>query len=160
MSADTHEVYAVRYASHTRKRSENYIFGDPHDEMTSITYYVWVIKGRHGNFVIDTGFDAVAAKERGRTILHPVGEGLKALGVEPDTVANVIATHMHWDHAGNYDLFPKARYHIQDNMNPLCGARSTRRFNFSRWPNCWPGRPSKCRRSGKWGRRSRRRRRR
>ncbi|MFY9878086.1 MAG: hypothetical protein WA445_11925 [Pseudolabrys sp.] len=21
---------------------------------------------------------------------------------------------MHWDHAGNYDLFPNARYHIQD----------------------------------------------
>jgi hypothetical protein len=21
---------------------------------------------------------------------------------------------MHWDHPGNYDLFPQARYHIQD----------------------------------------------
>lgn len=42
MSDDIHEVYAVCYASHTRKRSENYIFGDPHDEMTSIAYYVWV----------------------------------------------------------------------------------------------------------------------
>jgi hypothetical protein len=46
MSDDIHEVYAVCYATHTRKRSENYIFGDPHDEMTSIAYYVWVIKGR------------------------------------------------------------------------------------------------------------------
>ena len=43
-----------------------------------------------------------------------MGEGLKALGVEPDKVDHVIATHMHWDHAGNYDLFPNARYHIQD----------------------------------------------
>src|ERR1035437_3083665 len=39
---------------------------------------------------------------------------LKALGVQPDKVKHVIATHMHWDHAGNYDLFPNARYHIQD----------------------------------------------
>lgn len=31
MSDDIHEVYAVCYATHTRKRSENYIFGDPHD---------------------------------------------------------------------------------------------------------------------------------
>ena len=73
-----------------------------------------MIKGPHGTFVCDTGFDDVAAKERGRKIIHPVGEGLKALGVEPDKVEHVIATHMHWDHAGNYDLFPNARYHIQD----------------------------------------------
>ena len=114
MSDDTHEVFAVAYASHARMRSENYIFGDPHDEMTSITYYVWVIKGPHGVFVVDTGFDEAAAKERGRTILHPVGESLKALGIDPSEVKNVVATHMHWDHAGNYDLFPNARYHIQD----------------------------------------------
>lgn len=37
-----------------------------------------------------------------------------ALGIRPDKVDHVIATHMHWDHAGNYDLFPNARYHIQD----------------------------------------------
>ena len=59
-------------------------------------------------------FDEAAAKERGRTIIKPVGEGLMALGIRPDKVEHVIATHMHWDHAGNYDLFPNARYHIQD----------------------------------------------
>jgi glyoxylase-like metal-dependent hydrolase (beta-lactamase superfamily II) len=114
MSDDIHEVYAIAYGSHPRLRSENYIFGDPHDEMTSLTYYVWAIKGPHGTFVVDTGFDEAAAKERARTILHPVGEGLKAIGIEPASVKDVIATHLHWDHAGNYDLFPNARYHIQD----------------------------------------------
>ena len=114
MSDDVHEVYAIKYASHARKRAENYIFGDPHDEMTSISYYVWVIKGPHGVFVCDTGFDEAAAKERSRKIIKPVGEGLKALGIEPDHVNHVIATHLHWDHAGNYDLFPNARYHVQD----------------------------------------------
>ena len=123
MSDDIHEVYAVRYASHARMRSENYIFGDPHDEMTSIAYYVWVIKGPHGVFVCDTGFDEKAAKERGRKIIKPVGEGLKALGVEPDHVDHVIATHMHWDHAGNYDLFPNARYHVQDTEMAYCTGR-------------------------------------
>jgi len=114
MSDDVHEVYAVCYGTHARKRSENYIFGDPHDEMTSIAYYVWVIQGPHGTFVCDTGFDEVAAKERARKITHPVGDGIKALGLQPDKIDHVIATHMHWDHAGNYDLFPNARYHIQD----------------------------------------------
>ena len=76
MSDDVHEVFAIKYASHARKRSENYIFGDPHDEMTSISYYVWVIKGPRGVFVCDTGFDEAAAKERARRIIKPVGEGL------------------------------------------------------------------------------------
>lgn len=114
MSDDVHEVYAVRYAEHSRKRSDNYIFGDPHDDMTAIAYYVWVIKGPHGTFVCDTGFDESASKERNRKITHPVGDSLKALGVDPDKVDHVIATHLHWDHAGNYDLFPHARYHVQD----------------------------------------------
>src|SRR5262245_44991736 len=111
MSGDIHEVYAVCYGTHASQRSENYIFGDPHDEMTSIAYYVWVIKGPHGTFVCDTGFDDAAAKERARKITHPVGEGLKAIGVQADKVDHVIATHMHWDHAGHYDMFHSARYH-------------------------------------------------
>ena len=86
MSDDIHEVYAVCYATHARKRSENYIFGDPHDEMTSISYYVWVIKGSHGAFVVDTGFDAAMATKRGRTIEKPVAEGLKAIDIAPDKV--------------------------------------------------------------------------
>jgi glyoxylase-like metal-dependent hydrolase (beta-lactamase superfamily II) len=111
---DTHEVYAVRYATHDRRSSENFLFGDPHDMMTSIFYYVWVIRGPHGVFVVDTGFDQKGADARRRKIVHSVGEGLKALGIDADKVGNVIVTHMHWDHAGNYDLFPNARYHLQD----------------------------------------------
>ena len=26
----------------------------------------------------------------------------------------IIISHMHYDHVGNYDLFPRARYHLQD----------------------------------------------
>jgi len=64
-----------------------------------------------------------------------VGEGLKALGVEPDKVEHVIATHMHWDHAGNYDLFPNARYHVQDTemayATGRCMCHQTLRIPFS-----------------------------
>jgi glyoxylase-like metal-dependent hydrolase (beta-lactamase superfamily II) len=78
MSDDIHEVYAVCYASHERKRSDNYIFGDPHDELTHIAYYVWVIKGPHGNFVIDTGFDDAArrrARQSRKRDRHPYALG-------------------------------------------------------------------------------------
>jgi glyoxylase-like metal-dependent hydrolase (beta-lactamase superfamily II) len=29
-------------------------------------------------------------------------------------VQSVIISHLHYDHCGNYDLFPQARYHLQD----------------------------------------------
>ena len=45
-------------------------------------------------------------------------EGLTALGIAPDKVDHVIATHMHWDHAGTHDLFPNARY-IYISRSPL-----------------------------------------
>lgn len=114
MSDDVHEIYAIRYARHERRSSENFIGGDPHDYLASLAYYVWVIVGPHGAFVVDTGFDAQAGTKRGRELLHAVGEGLQALGIAPETVRDVILTHLHWDHAGNHDLFPQARYHVQD----------------------------------------------
>jgi len=114
MSDDIHEIYAIRYAHHDRRSPENFIGGDPHDILQPLAYFVWVIVGPHGRFVVDTGFDERMARERGRTIVKPVGEGLAALDVNPDEVADVIVSHMHYDHSGNHDLFPRARYHVQD----------------------------------------------
>ncbi len=31
-----------------------------------------------------------------------------------DTIRDVIITHLHYDHAGNLDRFPNARFHLQD----------------------------------------------
>jgi glyoxylase-like metal-dependent hydrolase (beta-lactamase superfamily II) len=112
--SDVHEVYAIRYAHHDRRSPENFIGGDPHDVLQPLNYFVWAVIGPHGTFVVDTGFDRAMADRRGRTITAPVGEGLSALGIDPEAVAQVIVTHLHYDHCGNHDLFPRARYHLQD----------------------------------------------
>jgi glyoxylase-like metal-dependent hydrolase (beta-lactamase superfamily II) len=114
VSAAFHEVYAVRYAHHDRKAHENYIGGDPHDILQPLAYFVWVVRGSHGTFVVDTGFDAAMAATRGRVMLKPIGEGLAALGVDPDSVRDIVISHLHYDHCGNHALFPRARYHLQD----------------------------------------------
>src|SRR5262245_55059724 len=82
--SDLHEVYAVRYAHHDRKAQENYIGGDPHDILQPLAYFVWVIRGTHGTFVMDTGFDHAMAAKRGRVIVKPVADGLTAIGVDPE----------------------------------------------------------------------------
>jgi glyoxylase-like metal-dependent hydrolase (beta-lactamase superfamily II) len=111
---DQHEVYAIRYAHHDRKAAENFIGGDPHDVLQPLDYYVWAIVGTSRALILDTGFDAAMGKKRGREMIKPVHEGLHALGIDPGAVETVIVSHMHYDHVGNYDLFPRARYHLQD----------------------------------------------
>src|SRR5690606_754944 len=93
---------------------ENFLHGDPHDILQPLDYFVWAIVGSRRTFLVDTGFNEAMASARGRTIIKPVAEGLNALGIRPDTVEDVIITHLHYDHCGNHDLFPRARYHLQD----------------------------------------------
>src|SRR5580700_1029391 len=111
---DVHEIYAVRYGHHARRSPANFVGGDAHDILQPLDYFVWAIVGPSGTFVVDTGFDAEMAKKRGRTLLKPIGEGLQAISIAPETVENVIVSHLHYDHSGNHDLFPRARYHLQD----------------------------------------------
>src|SRR6266581_4228262 len=108
--------------------------GDPHDDSPMpLDYYVWAVKSPGRTFVIDTGFDEPMARKRGRTFLKSPGEGLKAIGIDPAKVPDVIITHMHYDHCGNHDLFPNARYHVQDREMQFCTGRQMS-HSFMRWP--------------------------
>ena len=133
-SSHTYRVYAVKYGHHERRSSENFIGGDSHDVPMPLDYFVWAVVGEDRAFVVDTGFDKAMGAKRGRQITRPIEQGLKAIGVDCSTVQDVILTHMHYDHAGNHDLFPKARYHIQDREMAYCTGRcmchSAMRFAF------------------------------
>ena len=41
-------------------------------------------------------------------------ESLTLLGVDAGGIRDVIITHLHYDHVGNFDLFPNATFHLQD----------------------------------------------
>ncbi len=114
MAEDIYEVFAVHYGHHDRPASDNYIGGDAHDVLEPLDYYVWAIVGENQTYVVDTGFDAAMGKKRNRTLVRPIADGLKAIGVGPDRVEDVIVSHLHYDHTGNYDMFPRAKYHLQD----------------------------------------------
>src|SRR5438132_9470581 len=94
MTADTYEVYAVRYAHHERRASENFYGGDPHDGPMPLDYFVWAILGESRTLILDTGFDAAMAKKRRREFLRPPRDGLMALGVDPDKVGDVIISDL------------------------------------------------------------------
>ncbi len=109
------QVHALRYAVHERLGAENFLrSNDLHDLPMPMDYFVWVLRSDDETIVVDTGFGEEQARRRGRTLLRTVGEALRMLGVEPENVDTVVITHLHYDHAGNLDLFPRARFHLQD----------------------------------------------
>jgi glyoxylase-like metal-dependent hydrolase (beta-lactamase superfamily II) len=125
MAESNYQVYAIKYAELARQASENFLDGDPHETANMpLNYYVWAIVAPDRTIVVDTGFGERVGTRRGRTITHPVNEGLAALGVEPTRVSDVIVTHMHYDHVGNDDLFAESTYHLQDDEMRYATGRS------------------------------------
>jgi len=118
VSAPQYEVYAIKYAHHERRASANFIGGDPHDGPMPLDYFVWLVRSTDGEnareVVVDTGFSAAVAKRRGREHLRCPAAALRLLGCNPDEVRDVVITHLHYDHVGNFDLFPRATFHLQD----------------------------------------------
>ncbi|MEQ6248180.1 N-acyl homoserine lactonase family protein [Sulfitobacter sp. HNIBRBA3233] len=114
MSPHAYEVYAVQYARSVRPVTDYYLGADPHDGSEPIFYYVWVLRRGSDVILIDTGFDAERARARKRDFLRCPIEALRALDIAPEDVGTVIITHLHYDHAGNMDKLPKARFVLQD----------------------------------------------
>ncbi|MGB3864269.1 MAG: N-acyl homoserine lactonase family protein [Xanthobacteraceae bacterium] len=109
-----YEVYAIRYATRSGQRPDHFIGGDLHHGPMPMDYFVWAIIGPGGPFVVDVGFSAEVSDRRKRTYLRSPVDGLKLIGVDAAEVRDVIVTHLHYDHAGNFDCFPKARFHLQE----------------------------------------------
>jgi glyoxylase-like metal-dependent hydrolase (beta-lactamase superfamily II) len=114
VSGPQYEVYAIKYAHHARRASENFIGGDPHDGPMPLDYFVWLIRGDGREIVVDTGFSSAMARKRGRDHLRCPTDGLKLLNCDAAKVKDVVITHLHYDHVGNFDLFPAATLHLQD----------------------------------------------
>jgi len=122
VSGPQYEVYAIKYAHHARRAAENFIGGDPHDGPMPLDYFVWLIRGEEREIVVDTGFSVPMAAKRQRDHIRCPTEGLALLDVDANKIKDVVITHLHYDHVGNFDLFPAATFHLQDlEMNYATG---------------------------------------
>jgi len=121
MSAPLYEIFALRYAHFAdRTQGSNLIFPDDHAAPMPLDFFVWAVRGGGRTIVLDTGFDAASAQRRNRVWLRSPIDALRGIGVDPSEVKDVVLSHMHWDHAGNWADFPKAKFHLQKEEMAYC----------------------------------------
>ena len=108
------QVHALKYADRNdRTRVESFMFDDNHDAPHPMDYFIWVLRRKDQVILVDTGYDAVEAKARGRPILRDPRDALAELGLQAEDITQLIITHLHYDHAGGLHLFPNATIHLQ-----------------------------------------------
>lgn len=114
MSLPEFEIYAIKYAERMGTRAGMFAGGDPHDGPMAMDYFLWALRSSDRTIVVDTGFCRSEGEGRGRTFLRTPEEALDLVGVTAAEVSDVVITHMHYDHGGNLESFPNARFHVQD----------------------------------------------
>lgn len=113
--SETYEILAIKYGGMTnRTRADNFMHPDDHASPMPIDYFLFVVRNKNRTILIDTGFDHKEAALRGRKLDVEPHEALQRIGIPAETLETVIVTHLHYDHAGTFDRFPAARFHIQE----------------------------------------------
>lgn len=107
------ELLAVRYGESTFRESAALRGGDP-ERRVPFAWVFWVVRTSGHCILVDTGFEDETLRRRWgiRSYLSPLSR-LAELQLAPDQITDVILTHLHWDHAGCVDRFPRARIWLQ-----------------------------------------------
>jgi glyoxylase-like metal-dependent hydrolase (beta-lactamase superfamily II) len=122
-----YRIYAVRYAHRACTTSEAF-YGDYHRAPMTMDYFVWALTNGRDTVVVDLGFTEAVGTRRGRQFLRCPGKGLSEIGVEAASVKHVILSHFHYDHVGNYALFPNATFYSVE-VEDVCALV---RLNYAR----------------------------
>ncbi|HIV23821.1 MAG TPA: N-acyl homoserine lactonase family protein [Candidatus Merdiplasma excrementigallinarum] len=106
-------------------RGENPVISADHDggEEPAIPIHAFLLDTPAGKILFDTGChpQAMEGAWPAQMCTNPYvpGEGgkllerLEQIGVKPEDISIVVASHLHLDHAGGIYLFPKAKVYVQ-----------------------------------------------
>jgi glyoxylase-like metal-dependent hydrolase (beta-lactamase superfamily II) len=114
-SAPNSEVYAIRYGSLRNFPVASLLAGADTARRLDIALTVWLIKRPDGrNVLVDAGFYRDKFMQRWKPAdYQKPSDAIRALGLRPEDITDVVISHIHWDHADGADLFPNARIWIQ-----------------------------------------------
>src|SRR5262245_11078425 len=108
-------VYALRYATVHDFPIHELVAGADTTRTSDIAMMFWLLEGpNHRRVLVDAGF----YRQKFLDSWHPAAfvkpsEAMQRFGIPPDSVTDIIISHIHWDHVDGTDLFPNARVWIQ-----------------------------------------------
>ncbi len=108
-----YKIYVLEYARRKTHSSE-VLVGDPHQTPMDMSYYMWLVVNDERVIAVDTGFTKETGERRKRAWVNDPNVMMDAIQIDPRRVTDVVISHLHWDHAGNFGLFPKANFILQE----------------------------------------------
>lgn len=113
MTTAPYTIYAVQYA-HRKTSSTELFYHDYHNTPMAMDYFIWAVTNGDQTVIVDLGFTEEVGTRRGRDFLRCPSKGLAEIGIDGERIEHVIVSHLHYDHVGNYALFPNATFYVQD----------------------------------------------
>ena len=112
---DNYTIRPLRLGTIKRKKENmSYVCGIT--EVIDFPLIPYYLEGPGYKILVDTGGtppDGLKWQPYSRTENESLDRALNDIGVSPEDIDIVILTHLHWDHASNNHLFPKARFIVQ-----------------------------------------------
>ncbi len=110
-------VHPLHVGTITRQAMTFCYWLDP-GKIVDVPIIAWYIEGSDKKILVDTGGgDPAEAHPRAHPYKRPedqtIENALKKIGVRPEEIEIVICTHLHWDHSGDNQRFPKAKKIVQ-----------------------------------------------
>lgn len=110
----TWEVFALRYATIDSFPVRYLVAGADTTRTIDIAMTFWLLKSPGRRVLVDAGFYRQKFLDdwKPKGFVRP-SEAVQRFGVSPDSITDIIVSHVHWDHLDGADLFPNARIWIQ-----------------------------------------------
>jgi glyoxylase-like metal-dependent hydrolase (beta-lactamase superfamily II) len=114
-----YSIWVLEYAYSKLFPKSGVVYGAHNQGTLKLPYCYVLIKGQGHVAMVDVGYNNV---EYGKTLhdrfgienWHSAADVLGECGLTPEDVSHVFITHGHFDHMGGIDLFPKAKFYLQE----------------------------------------------
>jgi len=108
------QVYALRYATVPAFPVRYLVAGADTTRKTDIAMTFWLLRAPGRRVLVDAGFYRQKFLDDWKPahFVRP-SEALARFGIPPDSVTDIVVSHVHWDHLDGADLFPNATIWIQ-----------------------------------------------
>jgi N-acyl homoserine lactone hydrolase len=112
-----YSIWVLEYASQPDVPSGDILYGSYGGPKRRMPYAYVVLRSKRHVAMVDVGYNHI---DHGRALAlsygvehwHGPREALALCGLAPEDVDTVFITHAHFDHFGNVEAFPRARFYV------------------------------------------------